>query len=245
MKVVGVIPARFASTRLPGKPLVKLLGKPMLAWVVEAARAAKHIQEVIVATDHEEIAQIAKLNGAKAVMTDPNLATGTDRVWAAVKDSAADVVLNIQGDEPLLEGRMLDELIEPFFEDKELSMATLGRPLKAGDLESPNTAKIILNQKHEAVYFSRLPIPYSRVSAAQIPGACLKHVGIYAFRRAFLGRFCAEPPCSAEKAESLEQLRALHLGARIRVVLTEGDSWGVDTPEDVSKIEKLLTERKT
>lgn len=241
MKVVGVIPARFGSTRFPGKPLKPILGKPLLQWVIEGVRTSRHLQEIWVATDHPEIERLALQAGVRAVMTPSHLATGSDRVFYAVRDEKdVDVVVNIQGDEPLVTGDLLDRLVEPLLADKALPMATLGRPLKAGDLESPNTAKIVLNRAGEAIYFSRLPIPYSRIDAPEQGAICLKHIGLYAFRKSFLAEFCAQSPTPLESAEGLEQLRALYLGARIKVVPVEHESWGVDTPDDVAKVEALL-----
>lgn len=242
MNAIGVIPARYGSTRFPGKPLKMILGKPLLQWVVEAAKTARTLDDVWVATDHEEIYSFAQKLNVKAVMTSPDLVSGSDRVFAAVKDQTVDVVVNIQGDEPLITGQLLDQLVSPLLEDTALPMATLGRPLQPGDLESMNTAKIVLNEKGDALYFSRYPIPYSRQNMLAAPGeaACLKHIGIYAFRKTFLAKFCQNGPTALEQAEGLEQLRALYLGARIRVVKVEHDSWGVDTPEDVAKVESLL-----
>lgn len=239
MKAIGVIPARYGSTRFPGKPLKPVLGKPLLQWVVEGAKQAKTLEDVWVATDHEEIQALAQSLKVKAVMTAPDLVSGSDRVYAAVEDLDVDIVVNIQGDEPLISGDLLDQLISPMLEDETLPMATLGRPLQTGDLESPNTAKIVLNDRSEAIYFSRLPIPYSRQTAGPEP-ICLKHIGLYAFRKSFLARFCKAGPCLLEMSEGLEQLRALYLGARIRVVQVQHESWGVDTPEDVAKVEAKL-----
>jgi 3-deoxy-manno-octulosonate cytidylyltransferase (CMP-KDO synthetase) len=193
-----------------------------------------------VATDHSEIQALAKKCGVEAVMTESDLPSGSDRVWAAVKNQDVDVVLNIQGDEPLISGELLDALAAPFLEDGALEMATLGRALNPGDLESRQTAKIALNARGEALYFSRFPIPYSRIDAPPKEAVCLKHIGIYAYRKKFLERFCNHGPTQLEIAEGLEQLRALYLGARIKVVSVEHDSWGVDLPEDVAKIEKIL-----
>ena len=172
-------------------------------------------------------------------MTSSDLPTGSDRVYQAIRDVGIDVVVNIQGDEPLITGKLLDELMAPMQADRSLPMATLGRTLKAGDLDSPNTAKIVINKNSEAMYFSRLPIPYSRTewSGALI---CLKHIGLYAFRKDFLAEFVEHGPTAIEQAEGLEQLRALYLGARIKVVQVEHESWGVDTPEDIGKVEALL-----
>lgn len=242
MTAIGVIPARYGSTRFPGKPLKIILGKPLLQWVVEAAKSARTLDAVWVATDHEEIYALAQSLGVKAVMTSPDIVSGSDRVYQAVKEENVDVVVNIQGDEPLITGQLLDQLVSPLLEDASLPMATLGRPLKEGDLESKNTAKIVLDHNSNALYFSRLAIPYSRTEMTTPPNeaACLKHIGLYAFRKSFLAKFCQNGPTALEMAEGLEQLRALYLGARIRVVKVEHESWGVDTPEDVAKVEKLL-----
>jgi 3-deoxy-manno-octulosonate cytidylyltransferase (CMP-KDO synthetase) len=240
MKAIGVIPARFGSTRFPGKPLKKILNKPLLQWVIEGAKTSRNLSEIWVATDHLEIFALAESCGAKAIMTASDLPTGSDRVFAATRDSAAEVVVNIQGDEPMIKGAMLDQLVAPLLTDSSLQMATLGRVLKPGDLESKNTAKIVLNKRGEALYFSRFPIPYSRIDAGSQRAVCLKHIGLYAFRKSFLAEFCAQPPTALELAEGLEQLRALYLGARIKVVEVDFESWGVDTPEDVSKVEALL-----
>lgn len=244
MKAIGVIPARFGSTRFPGKPLKLILGKPLLQWVIEGARTSKKLEAIWVATDHDEIAALAEKAGARAIRTPSELPTGSDRVYHAIRSEDVDVVVNIQGDEPLITGGLLDRLVEPMLADPGLPMATLGRTLKPGDLHSPNTAKIVLNARSEALYFSRLPIPYSRIDAPSQGAVGLKHIGLYAFRKNFLAEFCAQPPTPLESAEGLEQLRALYLGARIRVVQVDHDSWGVDTPEDVAKVEALLKDRK-
>lgn len=264
MGAVGVIPARWGSTRFPGKPLALINGKPLLQWVIEGARTSRKLREICVATDDARIADLARECGARAVMTASELPTGTDRVWQAVRDIDGDVILNIQGDEPLIEGALLDRLVEPFEQDASVEMATLGRSLDEEALKSPHTAKIVLNAREEALYFSRLPIPFSRISGeasalnpehperkevsslngVSLNGVVLKHIGIYGYRRAFLERFCRQAPTCLEQLEGLEQLRALYLGARIRVVRVEHDSWGVDTPGDVQKIEKLMSEKR-
>jgi len=243
VKAIGVIPARFGSTRFPGKPLKPILGKPLLQWVIEAAKKAKLLSEIWVATDHPEILALAQSLGVKAEMTPSELPTGSDRVHHVVRALDVDVVVNIQGDEPLITGGLLDQLVEPLFNDPSLPMATLGRALRPGDLLSPNTAKITLNRRHEALYFSRFAIPYSRVDAPEHGGICLKHIGLYAFRKSFLAEFCAQSPTPLELAEGLEQLRALYLGARIQVVPVGHDSWGVDTPDDVARVEAALRKR--
>ncbi len=246
MKTVGIIPARYGSTRFPGKPLALINGQPLLKWVIEGSKTAKSLDEVTVATDDERIAKLARECGVRALMTESDLPTGSDRIFQAAKQLGLDdndVIVNIQGDEPLIEGALLDKLSEPFTKDANLEMATLGRALDEESLKSPNTAKIVLNQRQEAMYFSRLPIPYTRQAGEAPYPAALKHIGIYAYRKSFLEKFCAEPPAAVELAESLEQLRALYLGARIKVVQVTHDSWGVDTPDDVFKIERLMRER--
>jgi 3-deoxy-manno-octulosonate cytidylyltransferase (CMP-KDO synthetase) len=241
MVAIGVIPARFGSTRFPGKPLALINGKPLLQWVIEGSRTSKKLSQILVATDNAQIAELAKKSGAEPVMTDADLPTGTDRVWAAVRNTNADVVLNIQGDEPLITGELLDRLVEPFT-DSSVQMATLGRSLDHDALLANTTAKIIVDQNDNALYFSRFPIPYSRsdVKLEKNLSGSLKHIGIYAYRKTFLEKFCAQAPVAIERAESLEQLRALYLGAKIRVVRVNDDSWGVDTPEDIQKIERMM-----
>jgi 3-deoxy-manno-octulosonate cytidylyltransferase (CMP-KDO synthetase) len=242
MSAIGVIPARYGSTRFPGKPLKPILGKPLLQWVIEGSKQSRSLKEICVATDHREIAELAEKCGVRAVMTDPSLPSGSDRVFAAVKDRDFDVVVNIQGDEPLITGRLLDQLVAPMLSDAALEMATLGHRPRPGDLKNPHTAKIVLNHRSEALYFSRFPIPHSRVDADGQGAVCLKHIGLYAFRKTFLARFCASRPTPLELAEGLEQLRALYLGARVKIVEVEHESLGVDTPEDVARVEQALRE---
>lgn len=252
MKAIGVIPARWGSTRFPGKPLEIINGKPLLQWVIEGSRTSQKLSQIFVATDDARIVDLARACGAGAVLTDSDLPTGTDRVWQAVRRieeeglcaEPAEVIVNIQGDEPLIEGSLLDRLVEPLENDHQLAMATLGRELDMDSLQSVNTAKIVLNHKSEALYFSRYPIPYSRQAASRNMTGALKHIGIYAYRRDFLKAFCEQPPTVIEMSEGLEQLRALYLGARISVVQVEHDSWGVDTPDDVQKIENIMRQRK-
>ncbi len=239
-----MIPARIASTRFPGKPLKNINGQPLLSWVIQACLKAQKIQKILVATDDERIADLARSEGAEVVMTASELATGTDRVFKAIENvNKLDLVINIQGDEPLVEAKLLDKLVTCFENDLSLEMATLGRKLDHEALTSQNTAKIILNHKDEAVYFSRFAIPYSREKASEQISGALKHIGLYAYRKDFLKKFCKQEPVEIEQAEGLEQLRAIYLGARIKVVRVEAESWGVDTPNDVQKIEKIMHER--
>lgn len=242
MRTVAVIPARFGSTRYPGKPLVPIAGVPLLTRVIQGAKTSKKISKIIVATDDERIAELARKSDVEVVMTASNLPTGSDRVWAAVSGIDCDVVLNVQGDEPLIQGSTLDSLVIPFEQDPLVEMATLGREINREELLSPNTAKIVLNCRSEALYFSRAAIPFTRAEAGEgVLEGVLKHVGIYAYRKKLLEKFCAQKPVAMELSEGLEQLRALWLGARIKVVKTNTDSWGVDTPDDVLKVERKLT----
>lgn len=243
MKFLGVIPARFASTRFPGKPLALIAGVPLIGHVIKGALSCKTLSEVIVATDHNEIAKVARSFGAQVVMTDSDLPSGSDRVWAAVKHADCDVVINIQGDEPLISKEPLDLLCNAF-KDKTVEMATLGRVIKNEDeLKNPNVAKIIINSASKALYFSRLPIPFTRQNWNTHSQGCLKHIGLYAYKKDVLGRFCAQKPIELELAEGLEQLRALWMGIDIQVILTNFESWGVDQPEDVVQIERILNKK--
>ena len=252
MRAIAVIPARHASTRFPGKPLALLLGRPMVAWVVEAARRAGSLAEVCVATDHEEIARAARTAGARAVMTSPACATGTDRVAEAVRGLDADVVVNLQGDEPALDPTDIDRLVAVFSETEDPpQMATLARrSADASEVWSPDAVKVVCARNGDALYFSRSPLPYyrdawrGREAGAEPPSgavAPLIHMGVYAFGRQYLDAFPRLPSGQLEQAESLEQLRALEAGWRIRVVMSrEGVSIGVDRPEDLPRAEAAL-----
>lgn len=240
MRFVGVIPARFGSTRLPAKPLLKISGKPLLQWVIEGVRNTAGLSELIVATDHEEIVALADSLGVRAVMTSPDLTSGTDRVFAAAKDCDADVIFNIQGDEPLVRSKWLEDIMEEFRADRNLNMATVATDLQEAELSEVSVVKVILDKDRNGIYFSRHGIPYTRTPMKELPGLSLKHIGLYAFTKQFLQKFCKTPAVPLEKAESLEQLRALYLGERIRVLKVTGNSIGVDTPEDIQKTEALL-----
>ncbi len=241
MQVLGVIPARYGSTRLPAKPLLKINGRPLLEWVVRGVQKAESLNELVVATDHHEIAALAEKLGVNAVMTDPNLPSGSDRVWAVAQARNCDVVLNIQGDEPLIQPFWVDRLVGALRDEPQLKMATLAHKLPPEELQSLGVVKLILNRQSEAIYFSRYPIPYSREGLEKWPNTALKHIGLYGYRKEFLKEFCAQPPTPIEKAESLEQLRAMWLGARIKVVEIDGLSIGVDTSDDVKNVEQILS----
>ena len=243
MKVLGVIPARYGSTRFPGKPLEMIAGKPMLQWVVEAVQKSKVIDHLIVATDDERILQLCQKIGVEAEMTPSELPTGSDRVWAVCKDKDYEVVVNIQGDEPLLQPERLQDLVQPLLSSKKLEMATLAKKCSHEDLVNQNTAKIVCNDQGEAIYFSRHPIPYSRQKPSNELNEVLCHIGLYAYKKDFLQKYCEAGPCALEEMEGLEQLRALYLGAGIAVTCVEMNSHGVDTPEDIKKIEEILQRR--
>ena len=242
MKIIAVIPARFASTRFPGKPLEKLKNKPILQWVVEGARKSKLLSEIYVATDDERIAALCKEIQVPVIMTPADCPTGTDRIFAATQGLQFDVVINIQGDEPLIDENYIDPLASAFRDSPLLDMATLAHPLSEGDIDNENAVKVITNINGEAIYFSRFAIPFSRVpfNGSSNERAALKHIGLYGFSWSFLQKFCSAKQTLLEKHESLEQLRALYLGARIKVLEVEKPTYGVDTPEDLQKLEALL-----
>lgn len=239
MKIIAVIPARYGSTRFPGKPLVQLKGKPLIQWVIEGAKSAKLVSEIYVATDDQRIADAVKAAGGKFLMTRSECPTGTDRIYEATQNLNFDVVLNIQGDEPQITAEYIDLLAKAFIDQPGLDMATLSHPIALEDIENPNAVKVIKNANHEAIYFSRFAIPYSREKLTGTP-VCEKHIGLYGYTKSFLNKFCNSEQSAIEKAESLEQLRALHLGAKIKVLSVKKPIQGVDTPEDLAKLEKLL-----
>lgn len=270
-RVIAVIPSRIGSVRFPAKPLALIAGVPLITRVVRQVQRAKKVTDIAVATDHPEIARLAEAEGAKAVQTDSDLATGTDRVFQAVSRAYPavpedTVVLNVQGDEPLIDPTALDQLVARMLSQPQLEMGTIARPFTSDvigleEIENPMTAKVIVNKRNEAIYFSRHPIPFARMTAKSVllEGALeavrvdlqnewlrsvYKHIGVYSFRLNFLSQFCHEKASAIELTEGLEQLRALKLGAKIGVEIVESDSWGVDTPEDVLKIEVKLRARE-
>jgi 3-deoxy-manno-octulosonate cytidylyltransferase (CMP-KDO synthetase) len=239
MSAVGIIPARYASSRFPGKPLAPIAGVPMLQRVYEGARRAKRLRDVLVATDDERIAEGCRRFGARAVMTSPHHATGTDRLAEASQGLADAIVVNVQGDEPLIEGFVIDAAVAALEEAPEAPMATVVHRAEPADLADPNRVKVVLDRRGFALYFSRAPIPHLREPGEAPP--LWQHVGLYAYRREFLARYVALPPTPLERAEQLEQLRALEHGHRIRVAIVEGwRSVPVDVPGDVARVEALL-----
>ena len=246
MKTYGIIPSRFGSSRFPGKPLAVLAGKPLVAWVVEAAGKASSLDEVLVATDDERIAAAVAAHGGRAVMTPSELPSGTDRIACAAGGfDDDDILVNIQGDEPLIDPALIDALVDKLKTDTRWSMATAVTPIKTpADLAAKTVVKVVLDRDGGALYFSRAPIPCDRDHEADLSsGLYVRHLGIYAYRGAFLRRYVAEPPCGLEKTEKLEQLRALWMGAKIAVVRTDDEGVGVDTPEDAARVERILLER--
>ena len=239
MKVIAVIPARYGSTRFPGKPLVELKGKPLLQWVVEGTLTSSMLQKIFVATDDSRIADLCKKINVECLMTRSDCPTGTDRLFEATKSLDFDVALNIQGDEPLINNEYIDPLVHAFLQNPTLDMATLAHPIAAEDMDNKNAVKVITNINQEAIYFSRFAIPFSREKFS-CDGPALKHIGLYAYSKAFLQKFCSSPQSELEKAESLEQLRALYLGAKIKVLTVQKPTYGVDTPEDLQKLEASL-----
>jgi len=246
LKAVGVIPARWASTRLPGKSLVTICGKPLILWVVEAVQGAETLADTVVATDDRRIADVVCAAGHRAVMTRQDHPSGTDRVAEAARNSGADVIVNIQGDEPLIDPRLIDRLVGKMREDQDWDMATAATLIdKEDDLRNPSVVKVVWGEKHRALYFSRSTIPFVRDEEMIGSVSHWRHLGIYAYRERFLEKLVSTPPCALEEAEKLEQLRALHLGGAMIVVETNDKGIGVDTPQDVERVEKLIGSRGT
>ena len=241
MTAVGVIPARWASTRFPGKPLAEIAGQPMIRRVWEGARRARCLRNVIVATDDARIAEACRGFGAAVSMTRADHATGTDRLAEVAAGLDDDIVVNIQGDEPLIEGFVIDAAVEALVKDADVDMATVVHAAQGGEIDDPNRVKVVLDRRGCALYFSRSRIPALR-DPAQAP-RYWQHVGLYAYRRPFLLEFVALDRTPLERAEELEQLRALEHGHRIRCAVVEGwSSTSVDVPADVARVEARLKE---
>jgi 3-deoxy-manno-octulosonate cytidylyltransferase (CMP-KDO synthetase) len=238
-KAVGIIPARWGSTRFPGKALHSIAGKPLLRHVWERCRRAKKLERVIIATDDFRIAEAAVDWGAEVAMTSPNHSSGTDRIAeVAAKLKSFPHIINIQGDEPLIDPKLIDRLVRELQRDK-LEMITAAHPFEdREDAQSPHQVKVVVNQRGDALYFSRATIPFFREASEQ--PKYIRHQGIFGYTRELLLRFVRWKTSPLERAETLEQLRALENGVRIRVVMTGSGSPGVDTPEDARVIERLL-----
>ncbi|WP_455381701.1 3-deoxy-manno-octulosonate cytidylyltransferase [Salinispira pacifica] len=243
MRVLGVIPARYRSTRLPGKPLAEIAGKPMIRLVYEAALRSKLLDDLLVATDDERIVTAVESFGGKAVLTPSDLPTGTDRVAVVVRDRSEEIVVNVQGDEPFLDPVMIDEAVAPLLEDETLNMCTLMHEVHGEEaFADPNVVKVVCNLAGDALYFSRSLIPYPRSAADH---HVYEHIGLYAYRRQFVLDLAGWPQTPLERLESLEQLRVLEHGVRLRVVKSRSPyvALSVDTPEDLKAANALAAER--
>jgi 3-deoxy-manno-octulosonate cytidylyltransferase (CMP-KDO synthetase) len=249
--IVAVIPARYGSTRFPGKALADIKGKPMIQWVYEGTRRSKLINRVIVATDDKRIVDAVKSFGGESFMTSAHHDTGTDRIAEVAKSLDCDIVVNVQGDEPLIRPEMIDEALLPLVQDDSILMGTLCRKIEdREEAFDPNVVKVVFDKKGFALYFSRAPIPWNRdawtgkssLRELTLEGPLFKHIGLYVYRRKFLLDYAAMPRTALEAAEKLEQLRALENGHRIKIVVTRYESFGVDIPDDLGKILKRLEE---
>lgn len=239
MQVVIVIPARFGSSRLPGKPLIDILGKPMIQHVVERARKVRTAQRVVVATDDERIVQVVGAFGADALLTSRDHASGTDRLVEVMDSVPGDIYVNLQGDEPLVRPEDIELLIAGMLADESVAAGTLCHPLPTAEAHNPNTVKVVLAANGDALYFSRAPIPYHRDDDAE--ATYLKHVGVYAYRRAVLEQYGRLQQPLLETAEKLEQLRLLHAGYRIRAFQVAPTGPGVDTPECLERVRAAMS----
>lgn len=241
IKVVVVIPARYLSTRLPGKPLVSLAGKPMIQRVYERVRLAQRVDRVIVATDDERIVKAVEGFGGEARMTRADHRTGTERVAEVAAREEAELFVNVQGDEPLLDPVAVDTAVASLGEEPVASIATVATPIKTpADIMDPNVVKTVLDFDGNALYFSRAPVPWVRDTASKIQVRHLKHLGLYVFQRDALLEYPTLPQGELERSEQLEQLRWLENGWKIRVAEVEHDAVSVDVAEDVARVEKLL-----
>jgi len=261
MRTVAIIPARYASTRLEGKPLMDIGGKPMVQWVYERAKQTSLVDDVLVATDHREIMARVEGFGGKVAFTSPYHRSGTERVAEVAEGLDADIIVNLQGDEPLIEPAMIDEAIRPLLSDRRIAMGTLKtRIINQEELNNPNIVKVVTDKDGFALYFSRLPIPYVRdseqwsVVSGQKPHApCpmphapifFKHIGLYVYQKGFLLELARMKPTPLEKTEGLEQLRVLENGYRIKVVETAHQSIGVDTMEDLERVREVVSNLAT
>jgi 3-deoxy-manno-octulosonate cytidylyltransferase (CMP-KDO synthetase) len=240
MRALAIIPARLASTRLPRKVLREIAGRPMLSYVVEAARRCSQLADVIVATDSDEVMDFCRANGYRAEKTSDQHRSGTDRAWEVAQRVAADVYVNIQGDEPLTRSEHISALLAPM-QDPGVLVSTIKTPCSAEDVNNPNAVKVVTDLQGRALYFSRSAIPFDRDNSGTVQR--YKHLGFYAYRREALEKFCSWPESELERAERLEQLRFLDHGIEIQVAETPHDTIGVDTEEDLRRVEEILRSR--
>jgi len=240
MRIVAIIPARYWSTRFRGKPLALIRGKPMIQWVYEKARACRVIDRTIVATDEPDIAQVVERFGGEAALTAATHATGTERVAAVARQLDADVVVNLQGDEPLVPPEAIEAAVSCLLQDERVGLSTLKTRLRDdSEINDPNIVKVVTDRAGLALYFSRSPIPWAPAGSAC--GLLYRHIGLYVYQRNFLLQLAGMPPSPLEQAESLEQLRALENGYPIKVAETDYYPIGVDVPGDIDKIERFLS----
>jgi 3-deoxy-manno-octulosonate cytidylyltransferase (CMP-KDO synthetase) len=241
-RVVVVIPSRWASSRLPGKPLADIAGRTMVERVYRRAAAARGVAGVLVATDDERIAAAVRAFGGQVALTRADHASGTDRIAEVAQGLACDLIVNVQGDEPALAPQAIEAAVAPLAADAAIPMGTLGAPIDAPvDLPNPNTVKVLVDQQGFALYFSRAAVPFRR-EGGEAYASVLRHVGLYVYRREFLLTLASLPRTPLERQESLEQLRALEHGHRIRVVETVHTSVSVDTPEDLERVRRLAAD---
>jgi 3-deoxy-manno-octulosonate cytidylyltransferase (CMP-KDO synthetase) len=241
MDAIGIIPARYGSTRFEGKVLADLMGKPVIQHVWENAKRASTLNDLIVATDDEKVKEEVERFGGKVVLTSKEHKTGTDRLREVVNPIDTKVVVNIQADEPLLHPSMIDDIVRPLLEDKGISMTTLKKKITdPEDLRNPNVVKVVTDKNGYALYFSRSPIPFPRFHDGVV---FYKHIGLYGFTKEFLFTFTNLPVSALENIEGLEQLRVLENGYRIKVAETQFDTIGIDTPEDLERAKEVLISR--
>ena len=251
--IVGIIPARFASSRLLGKPLADIHGKPMVIRTYESSKSSKLLNRIIIAVDDEKVYKTVIDFGAEAVLTPSTLQSGSDRIAYVAKNISADIVVNIQGDEPFIQGKMIDQAIQPLLFNKNIEVATLVKKIESfDDVKSPSVVKCVFDNNNDALYFSRSPVPFIRDAKTNFgrlnSGLYYKHIGLYVFKKSTLLKFTSLPSSDLENAEKLEQLRLLENGIKIRVVETEFDTFSVDTPADLESarkyFEKLFKKKK-
>lgn len=241
MDITAIIPARYASTRLPGKPLLDIFGKPMIQHVYERALKAELISRVIVATDNRRIFNAVKKFGGEVLMTSEDHRSGTDRLAEVAEGLESDIIVNIQCDEPLIEPDMIDEAIRPLSEDGSIVMGSLKSEIRDEfEMSSPNVVKVVVDRNDFALYFSRYPIPYFRDEPTSLLTCRFKHIGLYVYRRDFLLKYPKMPQTPLEEAEKLEQLRALENGYAIKVPTTRFQSIGVDTEDDLDRVRRIF-----
>jgi 3-deoxy-manno-octulosonate cytidylyltransferase (CMP-KDO synthetase) len=243
-RIVGVIPARYGSSRFEGKVLANIAGKPMIQWVYERARQSKMLDELLVAVDDPRVQSQVEAFGGKAILTGTHHESGTDRIAEVVEKMPADIVVNIQGDQPLLDPNMIDEAIQPMIDDPEIQMSTLKREIEQDEFDDPGVVKVVVDEKGFALYFSRSLLPFPRYDENL---HVYEHVGLYVYRKDFLLKISKMPQGYLEKIESLEQLRVMEKGYKILVVETKTDRTAgisVDTPEDLKKVERVIKQKK-